>query len=100
MRQTQVAYAYPSAEGYAVLRPAALLLGTNHAHFLVGITDQGEEIKLRYYSGSYLGISPANERVSLRGSRWLVAWRQAEEDVMEMVMALPLDVKPGTQRMP
>lgn len=95
MSQTQVAYAYPSGEGHAVMRPAAVLLGTNNAHFVVGTTDQGEEIKLRYYPGSYLGISPANERFSLRGSHWLVAWRQAEDDVMQMVLALPVDIKPG-----
>lgn len=96
MQDTQIAYSYPADEGHAVLRPAAVLLGSNNTHFLIGTTEQGEEIKVRYYPGSgYLGISPASERFGLRGTHWLVAWRRAEDDVMQMILALPLDIKPG-----
>lgn len=96
IQSTQVTYNYPSEQGHAIIRPAAVLLGANHAHFLVGTTATGEEIKLRYYPGSgYLGISPANDQYGLRGSRWLVAWRKAEDDVMQMILSLPVDIKPG-----
>lgn len=96
MASTQVTYNYPSEQGHAILRPAAVLLGKNHSRFLVGTTDTGEEIKLRYYPGSgYLGIAPTNEQYGLRGSRWLVAWRRAEDNVMQLILALPVDVKPG-----
>lgn len=95
MDRTEVSYAYPNAEGHAIMRPVAVLEGHNHAHFIVGATTSGEDIKLRFYPGKFLGIAPYNRKYGLRSSNWLIAWRHAEEDVMEIILALPLDVKPA-----
>lgn len=93
MQASQTAFAYPAGEGWAVVRPMAVLLGRGNAHFVVGTTGQGEEIMLRYYPDCYLGISPASELFGLRGSHWLMAWSHGEEDVAELLLSLPLDIK-------
>ncbi len=97
MDNTEVSYAYPNAEGYAIIRPVAVLEGHNHAYFVVGVTNRGEDIKVRFYPDKFLGVAPDNRKYGLRGSNWLIAWRHAEEDVMEMILALPLDTKPGSK---
>lgn len=93
---TDTDYSYPSKEGFAVIRPHAILRGiTPQAQFLVGETDYGENIKLRYYpSKHFTGMFPGNERFGLRGSCWLVGWEQKEENVMQLNFALPLSVHP------
>lgn len=96
MHDTEIVYEYPSNEGFAVMRLHAILWGNSQAvRFLVGVTDQGETIKLRYYpSNSFIGMFPTNEAFGLRGSCWLVGWESKEEDVMQLFFCLPLSVRP------
>ena len=89
---TDTDYSYPSKEGFAVIRPHAILRGiTPQVQFLVGETDQKENIKLRYYpSKHFTGIFPGNAQFGLRGSCWLVGWEQKEANVMQINFSLPL----------
>ena len=94
IHDTEINYEYPREEGVAVIRPHAILWGrTSQVRFLVGETDHGESIKLRYYpSKHFVGMFPANAKFGLRGSCWLVGWEQKEENVMQLNFALPLSV--------
>lgn len=95
IRDTEIIYEYPQEEGFAVIRPHAILWGsTQQVRFLVGETDHGEHIKLRYYpSKHFVGIFPANDQFGLRGSCWLVGWERKEENVMQLNFSLPLSVR-------
>lgn len=91
---TEIIYEYPQEEGFAVIRPHAILWGsTQQLQFLVGETDPGENIMLRYYpSKHFVGMFPSNDLFGLRGSCWLVGWERKEENVMQLNFALPLSV--------
>ena len=94
IRNTEINYTYPHEEGFAVIRPHAILWGSiNTVRFLVGVTDQGNNIKLRYYpSNHFVGIFPGNDQFGLRGSCWLLGWERKEENVMQLIFSLPLSV--------
>ena len=90
-------YAYPSQEGWCLMRPVAILYGAGRTpvRFLLGTTTDGRDIKLRIYPKEYFaGVSLRNESYGLRGSVWLVAWEKAHDEAMDLVMALPLDIQP------
>ena len=95
MHSTEIYYEFPRSEGFAVIRPHAILQGsTPQLRFLVGETDHGENIKLRYYPSKYfIGMFPGDDRFGLRGSCWLVGWEQKEDNVMQLNFSLPLSVQ-------
>ena len=96
IHDTEIIYEYPQEEGFAVIRPHAVLWGsTQQVHFLIGETDQGENIMLRYYPAKDLiGMFPGNERFGLRGSCWLIGWEQKEDNVMQLIFSFPLSTHP------
>lgn len=90
-------YEYPSDEGCCLVRPVAVLHGSARTpvQFVLGTTTDGRNIKLRIYHKDYFaGLSLTNETYGLRGSVWLVAWEQANDGAMDLIMALPMDLKP------
>ena len=96
MEQSHVEYRYPEKAGFAAFRPVAVLYGKSQGcRFVVGTTDQGEFIKLRYYScKTFLGCSLSNETFGLRGTCWLVGWELAGDGAMQLIFALPLSIIP------
>lgn len=94
--QSHTEYHFPKEEGFAVIRPAAVLYGKSQgSRFIVGTTDQGEPLKLRYYPNKqFLGRFLTDEAFGLRGSCWLVGWEKTSDGAMQLNFALPLSVRP------
>lgn len=67
--------------------------GRNPALFILGVTTDGQCIKLRYYpKREYVGIFLTNPTFGVRGSSWMVGWQKTEENVMQLMFAMPLQI--------
>lgn len=96
MRNCQTDFNYPEQEDIALIRPVAILRGhgRNPALFVLGVTISGQCIKLRYYpKQQYVGLFPTNYTFGVRSSVWLMGWQRAEENVMQLMFALPLQIQ-------
>ena len=86
-------YVYPSSDGYALLELHDLRYSSkNHSAMFIYGKDMVNEtaIKLRYYpKNTYIGYSPRSNYFA-RNAQFLVCYQHAEENVMELVAALPL----------
>lgn len=88
-------YHYPTEAGVYILRPTQILFGKGRypAIFILGIGENEEYLKLRFYPKSYFaGINPKNEKYWLRGSVWLIGCEPTNDGAMDMSFAFPLDV--------
>lgn len=88
-------YHYPTTAGVYILRPTQILFGKGRypAIFILGIGENGEYLKFRFYPKSYFaGINPKNEKYWLRGSVWLIGCEPANDGAMDVIFAFPLDV--------
>lgn len=84
---------YPSGSGSTLMQLQAYLYGDGVVRFILGIDQQGNYRKFRYYSNQYFyGISPGNERFSHRYSVWYVAWRESN-GVADLVAAFPMQIR-------
>ena len=89
-------YHYPEKAGVYILRPTSNLCGKGRypAIFILGLGDDGECLKFRFYPKSYFaGVNPKNEKFWLRGSVWLIGCEQVNDAAMDMTFAFPLDVR-------
>ena len=89
-------YQYPASSGAAFVRMQACLLGEGNApaRFILGIDENGQKVKFRYYPSSYfVGVKPTNERFAKRSSVWLMEWRK-DGKVAELIVALPMQIRP------
>ena len=96
MRSCQTDFVYPAEAGIAMVRPIAILRGHGRTPplFVLAVTVNGECIKLRYYpKQQYVGLFPTDHRFGVRGSAWLMGWQCAEENVMQLMFALPLQIR-------
>lgn len=96
MRNCETDFVYPEKENIALIRPVAILRGhgRNPALFVLGVTVTGQCIKLRYYpKQEYVGLFLTNYTFGVRGSVWLMGWQRAEENVMQLMFALPLQIQ-------
>ena len=96
MRTCETNFTYPESEDVALIRPVAILQsqGRTPALFILGVTVSGQCIKLRYYDKpQYVGLFPGNDIFGLRGSVWLMGWQKAEENVMQLMFALPVQIQ-------
>ena len=96
MRTCETDFTYPETEDVALIRPVAILQsqGRTPALFILGVTVSGQCIKLRYYDKQqYVGLFPGNDIFGLRGSVWLMGWQKAEENVMQLMFALPVQIQ-------
>ena len=88
-----IIYAYPSGSGSTLIQLQAYLYGEGAVRFILGIDQQGNYRKFRYYPNRYFyGISPGNERFSHRRSVWYVEWRDSE-GVADLVAAFPMQIR-------
>lgn len=88
-------YIYPAEEGPYIIRPTALLYGHGKypARFLLGIGDNQQRIKLRFYPNNQCaGVSLASPIFNKRGSVWLIGAQHAPDGAMNVAYAFPLDV--------
>lgn len=96
MHNCQTNFCYPEQADMSLIRPVAILRGhgRNPALFVLGVTLTGQCIKLRYYAKQqYVGLAPTNHEFGLRGSVWLMGWQRAEENVMQLMFALPVQIQ-------
>ena len=88
-----VIYTYPAGSGATLIRLQAYLHGEGAVRFVLGIDQQGNYRKFRYYPNQYFyGISPGSERFSHRRSVWYVEWRESE-GVADLVAAFPMQIR-------
>ena len=88
-----VIYTYPAGSGATLIRLQAYLYGEGAVRFVLGIDQQGNYRKFRYYPNQYFyGISLGNERFSHRRSVWYVEWRESE-GVADLVAAFPMQIR-------
>lgn len=88
-------YIYPAEEGPYIMRPTALLYGHGKypARFLLGIGDNQQRIKLRFYPNNQCaGVSLASPIFNRRGSVWLIGAQLAPDGAMDLSFAFPLDI--------
>ena len=89
-----IVYDYPIGFGSTLIQLQAYLYGEGAVRFVLGVDQQGNYRKFRYYPNQYFyGISPGNERFSHRLSVWYVEWRQSGE-VADLVAAFPMQIRP------
>lgn len=91
-KQTSIRYEYPKEEGFLLLTAEVSLWGRNRSRFVMGRGENGEYLKLRYYSkplyaGKFIWDYPG-------GTRWLVGCRQAADGALEIAAAFPLPSAP------
>ena len=90
---TKVKYSYPDKEGSAEITLDAVVWGNTltHACFIMGTSNTGERIKLRYYPKSdYIGISMKDSTYAEVGSKWYVLFMNAPDDAVDLIAAFPL----------
>lgn len=91
-KQTNIRYEYPQEEGFLMLTAEASLWGRNRSRFNVGRGENGELIKLRYYSKPwYTGVLIWNYP---NGTRWMAGCRKAADGAMELTAAFPMPQVP------
>lgn len=86
-------YEYPADEGFAVLALERVLWsnGRTKACFLLGLDLEERRVKLRYYpKGNQLICSFLDSVYAYPGAMWLAGYRQAKDQAMELVLAIPL----------
>jgi len=89
----EIKYSYPDEEGFAEITLDAVVWGNalTHACFIMGTSNIGERIKLRYYPKSdYVGISMKDSTYAEVGSKWFVLFMNAPDDAMDLIAAFPL----------
>ena len=88
-----IVYDYPSGSGSTLIQLQAYLYGEGVVRFVLGIDQQGNYRKFRYYPNRYFyGISPGNERFSHRRSVWYVEWRESD-GAADLVAAYPMQIR-------
>lgn len=88
-----IVYDYPSGSGSTLIQLQAYLYGEGVVRFILGIDQQGNYRKFRYYPNQYFyGISPGSERFSHRRSVWYVEWRESE-GAADLVAAYPMQIR-------
>ena len=69
--------------------------------FILGLTENGQYIKLRYYDKYfYIGPRLTSRRFALRDTCWIVGAKQAADGAMDVVFSLPLSVRPIVANQP
>ena len=89
----RVSYEYPSNEGFSIIRLEKVLWGNSRTKscFLLGSDLEGHRLKLRYYSKEHhLASSFLDSKHAYSGAQWLVGYRFAKDQAMELEFAIPL----------
>lgn len=90
-------YAYPDSDGFTVIRLDALYWGKSRPAplFVLGQTEQGQHIKLRYYTDTGLiGYPLRDNPYAYKDAAWYVGYRRAKDGAMDLIMAMPMDRPP------
>ena len=89
-------YQYPASSGASFVRLHACLLGEGNApaRFVLGIDENENTVKFRFYPSAYfIGVRPDNAKFAKRSSVWYMAWRKTDE-VAELIVAYPMQIRP------
>lgn len=88
-------YQYPASSGASFVRLHDCLIGEGNApaRFVLGIDENENRVKFRFYPSSYfVGVRPDNERFAKCSSVWYMAWRKTDE-VAELIVAYPIQIR-------
>lgn len=93
---SDINYEYPSEEGFMLFYPLWVLFGQSRGvRFILGIGEDEKHYRLRYYDKwDYIGPSLINKRFGLCDTCWLVGFRKAMDGAMDVVLSLPLNIRP------
>ena len=86
-------YEYPETAGTFQIRPQVVLRGHGRysAWFVLGVTESGRYLKVRYYPRKdYVGVPIPDSRFTVRGSVWLVGCEAANDGAMDLYCSYPL----------
>lgn len=89
-------YKYPQTAGVYLIRPQMVLRGKGRysAMFIMCYGENGEYLKFRYYpKKNYIGVPIPDSQFSMRGSKWLVGCREANDGSMDLYASFPLTVE-------
>ena len=89
-------YKYPQTAGVHLIRPQMVLRGKGRysAMFIMCYGENGEPLKFRYFpKKNYIGVPIPDSQFSMRGSKWLVGCRKANDGSMELYASFPLTVE-------
>lgn len=93
-KEPSIEYVYPETDGFMCIKLEALLWGMSRkrALFVLGITENGSHIRLRYYpKDEFLGYPLYGCPYAYKGARWFVGFRQSKDGAMNLVAAFPLE---------
>ena len=91
-------FSYPKEAGCMVVILEKLIYGNSKGLlFVLGFDQDGQPVKFRFYAKKdFLGMNPNSSR-AVKGSRWLMHYKQTKDGAMELSAALPLPPKPETK---
>lgn len=92
-KDINIEYVYPEADGFMCIKLEAFLWGMSRKRtlFVLGTTENGHHIRLRYYPRrEYMGYPLHDCPYAHKDAYWFVGFRKSKDGAMDIVMALPL----------